>query len=129
VTKKYGEAIALNDVTFDVAPGEALAMWGPNGAGKTTILRCLLGLARYTGDIRIHGMDPSQHGRETRATIGFVPQDLAPSPITVGEMARFIAKIKKSTAEDAFERLARMGIDDQASKPVAALSGGMKQRL
>src|SRR5690606_36916858 len=58
LSKRYGKAVAVDDVTFEVTPGEAVAMWGPNGAGKTTILRCLLGIARFTGDVRIQGLDP-----------------------------------------------------------------------
>lgn len=129
ITKKYGEAVALDDISFDIAPGEAVAMWGPNGAGKTTLLRCLLGISKFSGEIRIQGFDPVEHGRLTRGFIGFVPQDLAPSPVPVGEMANFVAKLKGSTREDALSRLVRMGIDDQVDKPVRALSGGMKQRL
>ena len=129
LTKRYGDAVAVDDVSFDVAPGEAVAMWGPNGAGKTTILRCLLGIARFDGEIRIHGIDPVSDGRAARAAIGFVPQDLAPSAVPVGEMARFIARLKGATDSDALHQLERLGIADQVAKPVAALSGGMKQRL
>lgn len=129
LTKRYGKATAVNDVSFAIPAGEAVAMWGPNGAGKTTILRCLLGIARYEGDIRIADLDPVRQGKLARAAIGFVPQDLAPSPTPVGELANFIARIKGSTRADALRQLQRLGIDDQVEKPVAALSGGMKQRL
>src|SRR5690606_10947492 len=129
VTKTYGTAVAVDAVSFDIAPGEAVALWGPNGAGKTTILRCMLGIARFTGDIRVNGLNPVSDGPEARAAIGFVPQDLAPSSTPVGELASFIARLKGSTAEDARLQLARLGIDDQIAKPVSALSGGMKQRL
>ena len=129
VTKTYGKAVAVDAVSFDIAPGEAVALWGPNGAGKTTILRCMLGIARFTGDIRVNGLNPVSDGPEARAAIGFVPQDLAPSSTPVGELASFIARLKGSTAEDARLQLARLGIDDQIAKPVSALSGGMKQRL
>ena len=63
VTKLYGRWKALDDVSFEVKPGESLGMWGPNGAGKTTIMRCLLGIARYGGEIRIGGFDPAKQGR------------------------------------------------------------------
>jgi ABC-type multidrug transport system ATPase subunit len=129
LTKCYGEALAVEDVRFDVASGEAVALWGPNGAGKTTILHCLLGVARYTGELRVNGLDPQRDGRQARATIGFVPQELAPSPMPVGELASFIARLRGASEAEALEQLARLGIDDQIQKPVAALSGGMKQRL
>jgi nitrous oxidase accessory protein len=129
LTKRYGEATAVNDASFEVAAGEAVAMWGPNGAGKTTILRCLLGIARFSGDVRVNGLDPVEDGRAARATIGFVPQDLAPSAVPVGELVNFIARLKGTPSADGHQHLARLGIDDQVRKPVAALSGGMKQRL
>lgn len=129
LVKRYGKVAAVNDVTFAVPAGEAVAMWGPNGAGKTTIIRCLLGIARFEGDIRIADLDPVRQGKQARAAIGFVPQDLAPSPTPVGELANFVARLKGSTSEDALRQLQRLGIADQVEKPVAALSGGMKQRL
>ncbi|MEX1158074.1 MAG: ATP-binding cassette domain-containing protein, partial [Thermomicrobiales bacterium] len=129
LTKRYGKVAAVDDMSFTVVPGEAVAFWGPNGAGKTTILRCLLGLARYTGEARVLGLDPARQGREARQTIGYVPQDLAPSAMTVAEMTTFIAKLKGVAPDDARERLTLLGIEDAAEKPVSALSGGMKQRL
>jgi nitrous oxidase accessory protein len=129
LTKRYASATALDGVSFDIARGETIALWGPNGAGKTTILRCLLGVARYDGTVRVNGIDPTRDGRAARRMIGYVPQDLAPSAMTVGEMAVFIARLKRSDMDDATERLRMLGIADQLGKPVAALSGGMKQRL
>lgn len=129
LTKHYGRTAVVSDVTFDVRAGEAVALWGPNGAGKTTILRCLLGIARYSGDIRISGIDPLRHGREARRHVGYVPQVLATAAMTVGEMAEFIAGLKKASLDEAFEKLQKLGIDDQLDKMVGDLSGGMKQRL
>ena len=129
VTKHYGNVAALAGIGFEVAPGEAVALWGPNGAGKTTILRCLLGLARYTGEIRVLGWDPQREGRQVRATIGYVPQDLPVSPMTAGEFVSFIASLKRVPVAQALERLDQLGIGDQADKRVGALSGGMRQRL
>ncbi|HEX5166860.1 MAG TPA: nitrous oxide reductase family maturation protein NosD [Thermomicrobiales bacterium] len=129
LTKRYGKVAAVDDMTFAIRPGDAVALWGPNGAGKTTILRCLLGLARYSGHVMVEGLDPARQGRETRQAIGYVPQDLAPSAMTVAEMTAFIAKLKGVALDDARERLVLLGIEDAADKPVSALSGGMKQRL
>lgn len=129
VTKHYGPVAALNGISFQVEAGEAVALWGPNGAGKTTVLRCLLGLAKYSGDIRVGGKDPHRDGRAVRQIIGYVPQDLPVSPATVGEMAAFVATIKRASLETAMEHLATLGIAEQVNKPIGALSGGMKQRL
>jgi ABC-type multidrug transport system ATPase subunit len=61
--------------------------------------------------------------------IGYVPQDLAPSPMTVSEMTTFIARLKGIRPDVAHEQLRLLGIEDAAEKAVSALSGGMKQRL
>lgn len=129
LTKRYGRVAAVDGVNFDVRGGEAIALWGPNGAGKTTILRCLLGIARFEGEVRVAGLDPRRDGRETRRRIGFVPQELPIPGMTVGEFAHFIAELKGVPASAAFERLELLGIGDQTAKDVGALSGGMRQRL
>ena len=129
VTKLYGRWKALDDVSFEVQPGESLGMWGPNGAGKTTIMRCLLGIARYEGEVRIGGFDPAKQGREARSLIGFVPQELPISPMSVSEMGRFIARLKGCPNGAEVEPLEMLGLGDQGDKAVGALSGGMRQRL
>ncbi len=129
VTKRYGQVAALDGISFEVFPGEAVALWGPNGAGKTTVLRCLLGLAHYDGQIRVDGKDPQRDGRAVRQLIGYVPQDLPISPETVGEMVAFVATIKRSSFTAAMEQLTTLGIAEHIDKPISALSGGMKQRL
>lgn len=129
VTKRYGASKALEGVSFEVAPGEALAMWGPNGAGKTTIIRCLLGIARYTGKIGIGGLDPARAGREVRRRIGYVPQELPTFPMTVSETVELVAAINRASTAEGHEWLRRLGIDEHGDKAIAALSGGMRQRL
>jgi nitrous oxidase accessory protein len=129
ITKRFGRVAAVDSVSFDVDRSEAVALWGPNGAGKTTILRCLLGVARYSGAISIDGLDPARDGRTARRRIGYVPQDLAPSAMTVEEMVSFVATLKKATRADGIAQIRRLGIEDARDKPISALSGGMKQRL
>lgn len=129
VTKRYGRHAAVDEMTFDVQPGEAIALWGPNGAGKTTILRCLLGITRFDGTIAVDGHHPLKDGRAVRERIGYVPQDLAPSAMTVAEMASFIATLKRAPAGDAEARLELLGIAAASGKTIAELSGGMRQRL
>ncbi len=129
LVKRYGDARAVDDVSFSIGRGESIALWGSNGAGKTTILRCLLGIARFSGDVQIDGHRPDEDGRLVRSIIGYVPQELAAPALTVGEMAEFIARLKKVPDENAFARLEQLRIADQLDKPIAALSGGMKQRL
>lgn len=129
LTKRYGPAAAVDQASFEIGSGEALALWGPNGAGKTTILRCLLGVAQYDGDVTVAGLEPKRDGRAVRQRIGYVPQELPVPPMSVGEMTRFIADLKHVPYEKAVENLEMLAIADQLDKPVGALSGGMRQRL
>ncbi|HEU0116758.1 MAG TPA: ABC transporter ATP-binding protein [Thermomicrobiales bacterium] len=129
LTKRYGRVTALDKVDFTVARGEALALWGPNGAGKTTILRCLLGLARFSGEARVEGIDPARDGRRARRHVGYVPQQLPTPAMTVGELAAFVARLKGLDGQAIGEPLTRLGIGHLGDRPLAALSGGMKQRL
>lgn len=129
LTKRYREITAVDAIDFDVASGEAVALWGPNGAGKTTVLRCLLGTARFEGEVLVSGLNPTTQGRDVRARIGYVPQELAPTPISVGELTLFIARLRGTDTADAQRQLERLGIADQVDKSVDALSGGLKQRL
>jgi ABC-type multidrug transport system ATPase subunit len=129
LTKLYGTVRALDNVAFSVGKRDSVALWGPNGAGKTTVLRCLLGLARYTGDVRVDGIDPARQGEQARRRIGYVPQDLPISPMSVDELTHYVARLKRVPAEEGADRLEQLGILAEGKKAVSALSGGMKQRL
>lgn len=129
LTKRYGAVLALKDVSFGVGASESVALWGPNGAGKTTILRCLLGVARYDGDIRIGELDPARQGERARRSVGYVPQDLPIAPMTVDELTAYVARLKRAPLEDGAARLEQLGLSEHGAKPVGALSGGLRQRL
>lgn len=129
VSKYYGQFPALQHVSFEVGAGESAALWGPNGAGKTTILRCLLGLSDYQGKIEVAGYDPIRAGRQARAAIGYVPQELPVQPMTIGEMVAFISKLKRASLDDSLQRLSMLGLEAEVNKEIRALSGGMRQRL
>ncbi|RME70486.1 MAG: heme ABC exporter ATP-binding protein CcmA, partial [Chloroflexi bacterium] len=130
LTKRFGKFTAVDDVSFSVAAGEAVALWGPNGAGKTTIIRCLLGLYTAAGQVQVNGWDAFRQGKQARAVIGYVPQELAFYPdLTARETLHFYASLKHAPADRVETVLADVNLLDHADKPVAALSGGMKQRL
>lgn len=129
VTKRYGAVAALEDVSLQVTPGEAVALWGPNGAGKTTLIKCLLGLVNYTGEIRLAGLDARRQGRQVRARVGYVPQEMAFHDMTVAETLAFYARLKRVGHDRVEAVLAQTGLEAQVDKPVSTLSGGMKQRL
>ena len=78
LTKRYGTSRGVEDLTFEVAPGEAFGFLGPNGAGKTTTIRTLLGPhPTDLGLVRVFGMDPRREGVEVHRRIGYLPGELA----------------------------------------------------
>jgi nitrous oxidase accessory protein len=130
LTKRFGRFVAVDDVSFEVAAGEAVAFWGPNGAGKSTLLKSLLGLLRFEGAVRIDGHDSLSDAKAARGRLGYVPQELAFYPEWTGrEVLEFLAKIKRVAPLRVDVALAAVGLSAHGAKPIASLSGGMKQRL
>ena len=129
VTKRYGDFRAVDDVSFSVGAGESLALWGSTGAGQTTILRCLLGATEYEGTITVDGVSPAKNGKEARRRIGYVPQVVPVFDLRVGEMIQLTARLRRADLGQGLERLEEFGLADTIKKPVASLSGGMKQKL
>ncbi len=130
LTKKFGSFTAVDSLSFEVASGEAVALWGPNGAGKTTVIRSLLGLHSAKGKLQINGLDVGREGKKARAEVGYVPQELAfYDDLSARDTLHFFASLKRVPATRAEEALVEVGLSEHGHKPVAALSGGMKQRL
>jgi heme ABC exporter ATP-binding subunit CcmA len=130
LTKRFGTFTAVDRLSFEVAPGEAVALWGPNGAGKTTVIRSLLGLLSAEGELVVNGWDVHKQGKQARAAVGYVPQELAfYDDLSARDTLLFYASLKKVRPEGIDRALAAVGLTGHGHKPVAALSGGMKQRL
>ncbi|MCK9520915.1 MAG: ABC transporter ATP-binding protein [Dehalococcoidia bacterium] len=129
-SKRYKTTVALQPVTFDLAPGEVLAVVGSNGAGKTTLIKSVVGLIRCEGNIEVGGIDVGRNGKAARRLLGYLPQDPAFHPdLTVQETAVFYAQLRRLDAATAREAVETVGLIEHAEKPVGALSGGMRQRL
>jgi ABC-2 type transport system ATP-binding protein len=122
VTKRYGERIALRDVSFAAAAGELVAIIGPNGAGKTTLLSILAGIqAPTTGAVS-----------RPPAEVGWVPQQPAIyGKLSVAENLRLFARLEKVPDPEAAVEgmLDQTGLADRARDEVSTLSGGNRQRL
>ncbi len=130
VTKRYGSFAAVDDLSFEVKEQQAVALWGPNGAGKTTVIKCLLGLLRYQGAIRVNGLAAEKDGKALRRLVGYVPQELAfYDDLSTLDTAHFFAQLKRAPLAQVPAVLAQVGLEEHAAKHVSALSGGMKQRL
>lgn len=135
VTKRFGERVVLEDVTFHVPVGEFLCLCGPNGAGKSTLLKAILGLINPDkGSIRIAGLP----AREGRSKIGYVPQrkafdrDFPASPMEVivaNLRGRWPLRITKAERELALSMLEKTGAAGLANAQMRDLSGGETQRV
>ncbi len=141
VTKTYssarGSVHALDDVSFDIEPGEFFGLLGPNGAGKTTLISILAGLTKATsGQVTVLGHDVVSDYAAARLSLGIVPQELVFDPFfTVREALRiqsgYFGVRRDKRANDAWidELLAHLGLTDKAESNMRQLSGGMKRRV
>lgn len=133
LTKRYGDHVAVNDVSFTVNAGETFALLGPNGSGKTTLLKCLVGLVAPTrGEIHINQLDIWESGRQARQQVSYLPQRVAfPESLTAREVLLFYSRLRRTPAGRVEELLAtpQFHFNGFSNKPVSQYSGGMVQRL
>lgn len=128
VSKRFGAVHAVDDVTFDVAPGTIVALLGPNGAGKTTLISMILGLAQpTTGSVRVFGHRPRD--RAAREQLGVMLQHVTlPQSVKVKELlAWFRSFYPHPLAVDHLLQMA--GIEHLADREAVKLSGGEQRRL
>lgn len=125
---------AVNQVSFEVRPGEIVGILGPNGAGKTTAIRCIAGILRPTaGQVLINGHDLVTQDTLAKQQLAFVPEVPALYDLlTVDEHMRFVAMCFNTLPH--YERdgdmlLERYSLRDKKDELVATLSKGMKQKL
>jgi len=138
LTKRFGAAKAVDDVSFSVAEGEFVALLGPSGSGKTTVLRMLAGLERPDeGRISVHGRAVFGERREIPAEerdIGMVFQDYALWPhMTVAQNIAFGLRLRRFTRRDRDARVAEalslVHLDGLDARFPDQLSGGQQQRV
>ncbi len=135
LVKRFGELVAVDNVSFSVAPGEIFGFLGPNGAGKTTTINILCTLSKPTsGQAVIGGFDVVRQQRQVRQSIGLVFQDPSLDEQLSGlQNLRFHAlvySVPASVREQRIEQLLRMmEIWDRRNSQVRTYSGGMKRRL
>jgi ABC-2 type transport system ATP-binding protein len=128
IDKRYGQREALRAVSFDVRPGELVAVVGPNGAGKTTLLSILAGVQKPSaGSVEAAPKLPGQ-----KRAIGWSPQHPALySKLTVEENLRLFARLEKVADPDraVASMLEHTGLTERAGDRVEQLSGGNRQRV
>jgi ABC-2 type transport system ATP-binding protein len=128
--KRYGDTVAVDDVSFTVRQGEIFGILGRNGAGKTTTVECLAGLrAPDRGRITVLGRDPLRDHAELARRVGVQLQDgQLQERLRVGEALRLYASFYRDPA-DPRELLDQLGLAGKEKTPYGKLSGGQKQRL
>jgi len=125
VTKRYGDTVAVDDVSLSVPAGTVFGLIGPNGAGKTSLVRCLTGTTAYDGDVSLLGSAPE---RVERARIGLLPQSFSPPErLTVRELLGYYANLYDES-RDVDSVIAEVGLADAADTWYEELSGGQQRR-
>ncbi|MCU1266754.1 MAG: hypothetical protein JWM21_3072 [Acidobacteria bacterium] len=134
ISKRFGQTSVLEDITFDVAEGEALVLLGASGSGKTTILRVIAGLEQpYTGKIILHGKDVTELPARERG-VGVIFQSYALFPKmtvekNIGYGLRIRRRPRKEIKKAVNELLSLVQLEEHRKKYPSQLSGGQQQRV
>jgi ABC-2 type transport system ATP-binding protein len=135
LTRKFGQFVAVDRVSFEVAPGEIFGFLGSNGAGKTTVIRMLCGLLKPTsGSGTVAGFDIASRANDVQGRIGYMSQKFSLyGELTVDENLRFWAGAQRVWGRNFEERRAWAydvtGLGSRSDALVAELPGGFRQRL
>jgi len=135
LTKRYGEKFAIQDVTFDVQPGEILGFLGPNGAGKSTTMKILSGYMPATaGKASVAGYDVFSQSLEARRRIGYLPENVPLYlEMTVRGYLAFMAEVRGVPRAQRRDRVATVmdqaRVADRADWIIGKLSKGYRQRV
>lgn len=129
LTKHYQEVAALNAVSFEVAPGERVALLGHNGAGKSTLMKIVLGLIPFDGgQVSVGGAAPGSAA--ARAGVAYLPENVAFHPALTGEeQIRLFLSLRGEDPAQARALLDRVGLHGAARRRIGTYSKGMRQRV
>jgi ABC-2 type transport system ATP-binding protein len=131
--KNYGLQVAVNEVSFELKPGEIVGFLGPNGAGKSTTLKMLAGfLEADKGSIVLNGERINQNATAVKKQIGYLPESNALyQDLYVKEYLQFLTDVHSITNASAAIQsvIEKTGLGQMQNKKIAALSKGYKQRL
>lgn len=131
LTKKYGDQLALDNVSFSIQKGEVVGLLGPNGAGKSTLMKSVTGAILPTsGEIEVDGFSVLKQPIETKEKMGFLPEN---NPLYyemyVKEYLQFVANLRNENRERIQEVIQKVGLTPESHKKIGQLSKGYKQRV
>lgn len=135
VTKKYGKAIAVDNISFTIKEGEIIGLLGPNGAGKSTTMNMITGFIEQThGEIIVDGYDILKKPKRAKKQIGYMPEGVPLyTDLTVKEFVTYMAEIKQVDKKERKEKIEKIieqtGLKDVERKLIRNLSRGYKQRV
>lgn len=133
LTKRFGDFLAVNDISFDIQPGEILGLLGPNGAGKTTTIQMMLGLITPTGGtIRMFGLDLATHREAIMQQVNFSSTYISmPYSLTVEENLRVVARLygMRQVDQRLDEVVKQLEMEEMRHKLTRKLSSGQMTRL
>ena len=135
LTKRFGETVAVNNLSFDVDQGELFGLIGPDGAGKTTTLRVIsTAMLPTSGQVTVNNLDVARESEAVKAIIGYMPQRFALYPdLTVIENLNFFADVFGSPRAEREKLVARLlgfaRLTEFQSRQARNLSGGMQKKL
>ena len=135
LVRKFGDLLAVDNVSFDIQEGEIFSLLGPNGAGKTTTISMLSTLlAPTSGDARINGFSIINDNMQVRKYIGIVPQEIALyDDLTAMENLHYWGRLYDLGGRELEQRvqevLEQIGLSDRAKDRMKTYSGGMKRRV
>lgn len=126
---RYDAITAVRELTFNVEPGEIVALLGPNGSGKTTTLKAAAGLIRPTSGV-VHVAGVAAGRPEARRTIAYLPQKVSfPDALTGREVMTFYQRLRRTDPRRVDDALHFAALNGAAGRAVGSYSGGMMQRL
>lgn len=135
ITKKYGKAVAVDNISFNIEDGEIVGLLGPNGAGKSTTMNIITGFIEQTeGDVIIDGYNTLKKPKKAKKEIGYMPEGVPLyTDLTVKEFVNYMAEIKQVNKKERKEKVEKIiektGLKNVEKKLIKNLSRGYKQRV
>ena len=134
-TKKYGNFVAVDNISFVVNDGEIVGLLGPNGAGKSTTMNAITGYIEQTdGEITVNGYDTIKRSKKSKREIGYMPEGTPLyMDLTIKEFVTYMAELRKVNRKErkakVQEVIEKVGLSDMQNKLIKNLSRGQKQRV